>query len=151
MKKLIIVTAALCAFASHALAEGKHVKFTTEIVIDGAPIINEVKCPMVAAHRDCQTPFTVGELAFMSLERPPAQGMAPQSWTDAIKHDDLARAVRTADDFLLLDDQRISIEAAMAPIWSPAILGFVSRVIDPPALVLPPGVEGHRVDEAPAK
>lgn len=128
--KRTILIAALCALATPAIAEAKHVKFTTDVVIDGVPVVNDAKCP---DHKACQTPYTVGELAYMSLERPPVQGMGPQSWTDALKHDDLARAIRDADDFLLLDDQRISIEAAMGPIWSPAVLGFVARVIDPPA------------------
>lgn len=132
MKHLFLI-AALCALATAAIADAKHVKFTTEIVIDGQPVVNEVKCPSADGKRTCQTPFTVGELAYMSLERPPAPGMAPQSWADAIKRDDLAHAIRNADDFLLLDDQRTSIEAAMAPIWNPAVLGFVARVIDPPS------------------
>jgi hypothetical protein len=142
LKKLILI-GALCALSSHAFAEAKHVKFTTEVVIDGVAVVNEVKCPMiaatptVAAHRDCQTPFTVGELAYMSLERAPGPGVAQQSWTDAVKHDDLAHAIRNADDYPLLDDQRIMIQSAMGPIWSPAILGFVARVIDPPAPAAP--------------
>lgn len=129
MKYLVIFVA---LYTTSAFAEAKHVKFTTDVVIDGQPFINEVKCPLVDGKRACQTPFTVGELAYMSLERSPVPGMAPQSWTDAIKRDDLAHAIRNADDFLLLDDQRTSIETAMAPIWSPSVLGFVSNVIDPP-------------------
>ena len=143
--KTMILIGALYAVMTPAFAETKHVKFTTPVVIDDQPVINDIKCPLLAStppalpHRDCQTPFTVGEMAYFSLERsPPGQGAAQQSWTDAIKHDDLARAIRNADDFPLLDDQRISIESAMAPLWSPSILGFVSRVIDPPAAKIDP-------------
>jgi hypothetical protein len=133
MKRIVLVSL-LCAVSVSASAEMKHVKFTTPVIIDGQPVVDEVKCPIIptTGKRECQTPFTVGEMAYLSLERPPAGGVAQQSWTDAIKHDELAHAVRNADDFPLLDDQRISIEAAMAPLWSPLILGFVNRVIDPP-------------------
>lgn len=145
--RFIFLTIIACLLTIVAQAETKHVKFTTEVVIDGQPVINEVKCPMlpavqatattpaIVAHRDCQIPFTVGEMVYISLERP--VGGQPQSWTDAIKHDDLAHAVRNAEDFPLLDEQRISIEAAMAAspyFGSPAILGFVARVIDPPIM-----------------
>lgn len=149
MKKLI--AAALVAMSSSAHAEAKHVKFTTPIIIDGQPLVNDIKCPVIPgdpdieksnpkdpkafAHRDCQIPFTVGELAYYALESAPVQGQPAQNWTDAIKRDELAKAIHGADDFTLLDDQRTSIETALAPRWVPSVLGFIAHVIDPPAPV----------------
>jgi hypothetical protein len=132
----IILIGALCVLVVTAAsaADVKSIKFTTPIVIDGIPSINEIKCPVIPAtgKRDCQTPFTVGELAYMSLEKPQDRGQTPLSWTDAIKHDDLARAVRNAEAFPLLEDQRIMIESALASAgFSNAVLGFIKDVIDP--------------------
>jgi hypothetical protein len=69
----------------------------------------------------------VGEVSYLSLER----RVDNQSWADAIKRDDLARAVRTAKDFTLTDDQRATIENAVAPLWMAGWLGFIKGVIDP--------------------
>lgn len=127
MKRLLIAALLASASVSVFAAEPRKVDFTTVVVIDGKPMVDDFKCPEKAGKRDCETPFTVGELAYLSLERP----VQNQSWTDAIKHDDLARAVRNAKDFTLLEDQKISIEAAMGPLWAPSVLGFVKSVIDP--------------------
>ena len=128
MLKQILIFGILIASPAIAADAPRHVDFTTPIVVDGKPQIDEFKCPLdKVGKRDCDTPFTVGELAYFSLERPQQN----QSWSDAIKHDDLARAVRAAKDFPLLDDQKIMIENAMGPLWSPAVLGFVKTVIEP--------------------
>jgi hypothetical protein len=128
MLKRIVIIGTLVALAVPAFAADAHkVDFTTPVVVDGKPQIDEFKCPLKDGKRECETPFTVGELAYFSLERP----VQNQSWSDAIKHDDLARAVRTAKDFPLLDDQKIMIENAMGPLWSPSVLGFVKTVIEP--------------------
>ena len=89
MKKLIAIALLLNVPAFAADAPRK-VDFTTPVVVDGTPQIDEFRCPLKDGKRGCDTPFTVGELAYFSLERP-AQN---QSWSDAIKHDDLARAVQ---------------------------------------------------------
>ncbi len=128
MRKAIAICSVLLSTAySFAADPPRKIDFTTPVVVDGKPQIDEFKCPLKDGKRECETPFTVGELAYFSLERP-AQN---QSWSDAIKRDDLARAVRTAKEFPLLDDQKIMIENAMGPLWSPATLGFVKTVIEP--------------------
>lgn len=124
---LTLLAIGIGAFSAQAVETARRVDFTTPVVVDGQLQIDEFKCPLKDGKRACDTPFTVGELAYFSLERP-AQN---QSWADAIKRDDLARAVRAAKDFPLLDDQKTMIEAAMGPLWSPAILGFVKTVIEP--------------------
>ncbi len=136
MLKRILVIGALCAIATPTFAAGapRKVDFTTPVVIDGKPQVDEFKCPLKDGKRDCDTPFTVGELAYFSLERP----VQNQSWAEAIKRDDLAHAVRVAKDFPLLDDQKIMIENAMGPMWSPAILGFIKTVIEPPLVPILP-------------
>lgn len=124
----------LIPIASLAFAEPRKVDFTAPIVIDGKPLIDDFKCPIPidkdgkpTGPRPCETPASVGEMAYFALERP----TPGQHWEDAIKRDDLARAIRNAKDFPLLDDQRTMIETAMGPLWSPRILGEVKAIIDP--------------------
>ena len=126
---LSAVLAAALAFPASARADGpRKVDFTAPVVVDGKPVIDDIKCPFDKDNKHtCDTPFTVGELSFLSLEH----FQDHQSWADAIKHDDLARAIRMARDFPLLDDQKIEIEQAAGPLWSPGILGAIRDVIDP--------------------
>ena len=140
MRVLLVACAALAATAAFAADAGRHVDFTQGIVVDGVPVVDDFLCPFpvdpatgrVTGPRPCQTTMTVGSFAYFSLRRP-VQG---QSWADAIKRDDLAKAVRTAKDFPLLDDQLTTIETAMTPGAPAGMLGAVARIIDPKE---PPG------------
>ena len=69
--------------------------------------------------------YTLGELAYLSLERP-TQG---QTWQDGVRGDELARNIRAAKDWPLLKDQVTMIETAMGPLWGPALLGAVAAII----------------------
>lgn len=127
MRLLIVAALALCAIPAFA-DEVKKIDFTTPIVVDGKPVIDDFKCPPVAGKRECETPMTVGELAYFALQKP-QQG---QSWADGIKRNDLARAVRTATDYPLLGEQLATIENAIGPIGvSNGVIGAVAAVIDP--------------------
>lgn len=114
--------------------DAKKIDFTTPIVVDGVTIVNDFKCPAKAldSKRDCETPMTVGELAFWSLERPQPN----QSWADGVRRDDLAHSVRTAIDFPLLGEQRAMIENAVASLCaqvnlSNGVLSAVAAVLEP--------------------
>lgn len=126
--KPLLVASILSMAATSAFSASAKIDFTTPIVVNGQPLIDDFKCPVSKdGKRSCETAATIGELAYFALERP-TQG---QNWADAIKRDDLARAIREAKDFPLLADQRTMIEDAMGPLWSPAILGAVKSIIDP--------------------
>lgn len=132
--KYVLVAASL-GFALPAVAQTATVDFTAPIVIDGASMIDDLKCPSHkdaknpdgAPVRDCDTKLTLGELSYLMLERP-AQN---QDWTVAVKRDDLARAVRNANAFTLLPDQRTMIEAAIGPYMAPSVVGAVNRMLPP--------------------
>ena len=126
-----ILALALSLIAAAAYAEGgtTTVDFTAPLQVDGQPIVNDLKCPADKdGKRPCSTPTTLGELAFLFLERP-QQG---QDWTAAIKRDDLAHAIREAKAFPLLPDQLSTIQAALGPYLSPAIIGVVNKMLTSP-------------------
>ena len=126
--KRIVLASLLLAPISASADDVKKIDFMTPVIVDGTPIIDDFKCPLVDGKRKCETPFTVGEVVFWSLQRP-AQG---QTWAIAVKRNDLSRAVRTAKDFPLLPDQLATIEDAIGSLqWSPATVGAIAAVIDP--------------------
>lgn len=132
--RLLAVALFSVVAATAALADDvKKIDFTTPIVIDGVTMVNDFKCPPKSdGKRECETPMTVGELAFWALEKPPPG----QTWTDGTGRDDLARAVRNATDFPLLGNQRSWIENAVAALCaqfnlSNAVLSAVAAVIEP--------------------
>lgn len=129
MRTLLAIAFPLCASAAFADESSlKKIDFTTPIVVDGKPVIDDFKCPPVAGKRECETPMTVGELAYYALQKPQPN----QSWADGIKRNDLARAVRTATDYPLLGEQLATIENAIGPLGvSNGVIGAVAAVIDP--------------------
>lgn len=120
-----------CLTTTPLLADDtRKIDFTTPIVVDGTPVINDNKCPLPTdkpGPRPCDTPFTLGELAYIALERP----VQNQTWADGLKRDDLARGIRNAKDWPLLKDQSDMIEAAMGPLYAPPILGAAAAILDP--------------------
>lgn len=123
---------------SPALAEdAPTVDFTLQIVVDGNPFINDFKCPLhkdlnaktsdAPQIRDCDTKMTLGELAYLGLERP----TETQDWESALKHDDLAHAVRTAKNFPLLPEQRTMIEKALGSFVTPSVIGAIAKMLSP--------------------
>ena len=103
------------------------VNFTQQVFIEGTPMINPIKCPPDKDGKSsCEVPITLGELCYYSLERE----IPSQTWETAIKRDELAKAIRNAKDFVLLDDQSKLIEEAMGPIWPPQVLGEVNKMIN---------------------
>lgn len=137
MRAILIV--AFCTIAIPTFAdETKKIDFTTPIVVDGKPVVDEFHCPVpvdktgkpTGEPRPCETPMTVGELAYFALQK----AQPNQSWADGIKRNDLAHLVRTATDFPLSGDQMATIENAIAPLGvSNGVLGAVAAVIDPKA------------------
>lgn len=133
MKNLALAGTLSLVLVSSASAAS--IDFTRPVIVDGKPLIDDQKCPLKsdkddakgALKRECETPVTLGELCYIFLERP----MEHQTWTEALKHDDLAKALRRSKDFPLLDDQRIMIEAALGPFLPPVTLGVVAGMIDP--------------------
>lgn len=124
---VILVSISIAASAE----ETKKIDFTTAIVVDGKPVVDDFKCPLKPdGKRDCETPMTVGELAYFALQKPQQN----QSWTDGVKRNDLAHLVRDAKDFPLSGDQLATIENAIGPLGvSNGVIGAVAAVIDPKA------------------
>lgn len=129
MRGLIIACSFLTTVSFAFADEVKKVDFTTPIVVDGKPVINDFKCPPKPdGKRDCETPLTVGELAYYALQKPQPN----QSWADGLKHNDLAHAIREAKDYPLLNEQLAMIENAIGPMGVPnGVIGAVAAVIDP--------------------
>ena len=127
MLKYAVLTFFLLASAALAADEPQAmVDFTVAVVVDDAPIIDDIKCPANKdGKRPCATPVTLGELCFLFLERPTQD----QNWMTAVKRDDFARAIRSAKAFPMLDDQRKMIEDALGPFLSPGIIGAVNRLL----------------------
>lgn len=135
MKNLMLAGAISLALVFPAFAGSVRIDFTQPVFVEGKPFIDDQKCPLKTdkddpkrePKRECETPMTLGELCFLFLERP----FEHQTWTEALKRDDLARAIRSAKDFPLLDDQRAMIETAIGPVLPPVTLGVIAGMIDP--------------------
>lgn len=128
---LVCVFCVLSTAGALASDDVKKIDFTTPIVVDGKPVIDDFKCPLKPDNkRDCETPMTVGELAYFALQKPQQN----QSWTDGVKRNDLAHLIREAKDFPLSGDQLATIENAIGPVGvSNGVIGAVAAVIDPKA------------------
>lgn len=141
MKTLALAGALALALTAGAFADPVRIDFTQPLVIDGSPLIDDVKCPVpineatgrpTGAPRPCDTKITLGDAVYNMLERP----FEHESWTDAKKHDELANAVRKSKDWPLLEADKIIIEAAFGsanPPIAPSVIGAVARVLDAPA------------------
>jgi len=134
-----IVASSVAAFAARA-DEIRKIDFTSPIVVDGKPVIDDILCPVSVDQNDkpikdakgetsrpCETPYTVGAVAFYSL-RTFAQG---QDWQSAIRRYDLGVVVRHAEDYPATRDQLDTIEKAMGPNWTPSILAAARAIMDP--------------------
>ena len=115
----------LLGLLTSAQAEDRKVDFTQAIIIDGKPVINDIACPIKDGKRPCEDVATFGEFIYFVLEMPTRD----QSWTDAIKRDDLARRIRTAKDWSITGDQIAMIQRAAGPVLAPSVLGVISKFL----------------------
>lgn len=108
----------------------KKINFTKSLYDDNAGvIIDEMVCPLdqKTNKHSCETPLTVGEICYRAL-RMPEQGI---TWTEGIKRDDLAQAIRKSSDFSLLPADKELIQKVLARAFpSPAMIGQVAKVLD---------------------
>lgn len=130
-------TVGFLVFATPALADdARKIDFTQPVVVDGKPVINDIKCALpvdasgkVTGPRPCNTAFTLGELAAYTLNLPTRD----QQWQDGVRRNELANHVRDAKDWPILKDQVEMIEKAMGPVLPPPVLGAVAAIFDQPA------------------
>lgn len=135
----LVFALALAALVSPALADDapRKIDFTTPLVVDGVTVIDDVKCPAVVppgsppgtpAKPSCTTPVTIGDVIYRALTQRIVQG---QPWLESKKWNDIARIVHHAKDYPLTDDQKTTIQTALAGVSSPGLIGAVADLIDP--------------------
>jgi hypothetical protein len=120
--------------AAFAADEPMKIDFTqTSEDGDGHRMIDEGACPRDKdGNRACQTPLTLGEASYRSLRAidPPGPGHPSPSADDLAHRDDLARAVRRATDYPLLDKDRELIKAQIARVYpSGALVGPAVKML----------------------
>lgn len=128
MKRLALLCV-LLAGPVLAADEPRKIDFTQPFTDDGKPVVDDASCPAdrVTGTRACETPLTLGEMAYRAL-RAPEQGL---TFDEGVKRDDLSHAIRKATEWPLLPADRDTIKKALARVFpSPALIGPAAKMLD---------------------